>query len=107
MRSYAVKSQSYALLKIRDKDEIASLETAAPCLQGFRCHSSIVYYNGASTYAEVAGAPGDPSNNYEVFMTDYAVQGADRTAVGDVPEPTSGLLPLLGVAGLALKRKNA
>jgi hypothetical protein len=26
---------------------------------------------------------------------------------GDVPEPTSGLLLLLGVAGLALKRKVA
>ena len=30
-----------------------------------------------------------------------------NTAVGAVPEPTSGLLLLLGMAGLALKRKRA
>ena len=31
----------------------------------------------------------------------------DFTAIGNVPEPTSALLMLLGVAGLALKRKRA
>ena len=35
-------------------------------------------------------------------------QGAGwYTASSNVPEPTSGLLMLLGVAGLALKRKRA
>ena len=33
--------------------------------------------------------------------------GSGGGGAGDVPEPTSGLLLLLGVAGLALKRKNA
>ena len=47
------------------------------------------------------------------YSLDYvgtgAVGGANWTAVGTaaVPEPTSGLLLLLGVAGLALKRKRA
>ena len=62
-------------------------------------------YNGTSSYASVPGAPGDPANNFESFQTDYAVQAGDWTAA--VPEPTSGLLLLLGVAGLALKRKRA
>ena len=39
------------------------------------------------------------------FSTEGAMPGAWSTA--DVPEPTSGLLLLLGVAGLALKRKRA
>ena len=34
-------------------------------------------------------------------------QGAGWYSVANVPEPTSGLLMLLGVAGLALKRKRA
>ena len=34
-------------------------------------------------------------------------EGSKWYAVGSVPEPTSGLLLLLGVAGLALKRKRA
>ena len=63
-------------------------------------------YNGTSTYTEVAGAPGEDSSNYETFMTDYAVQAGDWTSSA-VPEPTSGLLLLFGMAGLALKRKRA
>ena len=35
------------------------------------------------------------------------VDNISFTAIGDVPEPTSGLLLLLGVAGLALRRRRA
>lgn len=62
-------------------------------------------YNGTSSYDTVAGAPGDPVNNYETFVTDYAIQAGDWTSA--VPEPTSGLLMLLGMAGLALRRRRA
>ena len=42
------------------------------------------------------------------FIANDSFGGASMaTAVGAVPEPTSGLLILLGMAGLALKRKRA
>ena len=61
-------------------------------------------YSGMSTYDNVAGAPGDPAKNYENFTIDYAIDSTDWKAV---PEPTSGLLLLIGVAGLALRRRRA
>ena len=39
-------------------------------------------------------------------MIDTSVIGGQGTAWTPVPEPTSGLLMLLGMAGLALKRKR-
>ena len=45
-----------------------------------------------------------PSFNSVGNTTGMALKGIAYTAV---PEPTSGLLLLLGVAGLALKRKRA
>ena len=45
-----------------------------------------------------------------IFFEEYRVKSSDwktASAGGDVPEPTSGLLLLLGMAGLALKRRNA
>ena len=35
------------------------------------------------------------------------IENISFTPIGDVPEPTSGLLLLLGVAGLALRRRRA
>ena len=58
---------------------------------------------------EMALSTLDGENSAQVkFGTQATASKANWTAIGvDVPEPTSGLLLLLGVAGLALKRKRA
>ena len=48
----------------------------------------------------------DLSDNVAMFTNSNAIGAGDWTAY-NAPEPTSGLLLLLGVAGLALKRKRA
>lgn len=58
---------------------------------------------------------GTSSSTYDASLEDYVVDFTDINAIGasdwtkynTAPEPTSGLLLLLGVAGLALKRRRA
>ena len=54
---------------------------------------------------EADAAEGDPFMNFSV--ADAVTADMYKTATAAVPEPTSGLLLLLGMAGLALKRKRA
>ena len=54
-----------------------------------------------------ASSPTDLTVNMDWSGTAYVTSGGYTVAVGAVPEPTSGLLLLLGMAGLALKRKRA
>ena len=51
----------------------------------------------------------DPQSevHYSQFTRSAAVEGGDWRMASAVPEPTSGLLLLLGVAGLALRRRRA
>ena len=59
---------------------------------------------GTSDFITVGAGPGEPNFNYESFISMSQINAGDWQTV---PEPTSGLLLLLGVAGLALKRKRA
>lgn len=54
-------------------------------------------YVGTATWQDTTG----------VNFSSLASAQANWTAVGNVPEPTSGLLMLLGIAGLALRRRRA
>ena len=64
------------------------------------------YYNiGNISGTTGASSPTDKLINMEWTGTEYLTSGGYTTAVA--PEPTSGLLLLLGMAGLALRRKHA
>ena len=63
-----------------------------------------VLYTGTSTRGTIPGATVD---YYAKFIRAGEVEASNWQAMGPVPEPTSGLLLLLGMAGLALKRKRA
>ena len=63
-----------------------------------------VLYTGKS---EEGSIPGVTVTKYGKFLRYGEVEQSSWATMGPVPEPTSGLLLLLGMAGLALKRKRA
>ena len=66
--------------------------------------SQLVYANGA-TVDDTYKISGLSNNTWVGSSFTFATEG--NFTVAAVPEPTSGLLLLLGMAGLALKRKRA
>ena len=62
-------------------------------------------YTGSSDDPGVL--PGVTPVYYAQFTDSNSIAQSDWQTMGAVPEPTSGLLMLLGMAGLALKRKRA
>ena len=64
------------------------------------------YYKWSDTLTGRAET-GDAVTTANMSIANSTLTSASWTQVGAVPEPTSGLLMLLGMAGLALKRKRA
>lgn len=85
--------QAYTLVLVETSD----LSTLA----GYE--GKAIVYNGSSDRGT------DPMSGatWAMMEIDTAFGGSDWQSIQSVPEPTSGLLLLLGMAGLALKRKRA
>ena len=64
-------------------------------------------YDGVDAFVKSYVATKSWQDTVGVTFGSMELQQTNWTAVGAVPEPTSGLLLLLGVAGLALKRRRA
>ena len=87
----ATTSQAYTLVLFADSD-----------VEDFANYEGSYY---AETGMSALTQDADSGTDFVDFTTGTVVGGSDwRTAA--VPEPTSGLLLLLGMAGLAIKRKN-
>lgn len=86
--------QAYSLIMV-DKN-VATLD-------GYE--GNYVLYSGTSGEQAI---PGATVTYYATFQqNDNPIAASDWATMGPVPEPTSGLLLLLGMASLALKRKRA
>lgn len=64
------------------------------------------YVSSAATVSTAVGDTATPAAKTFASKSEMATAGNWHTLAA-VPEPTSGLLMLLGIAGLALKRKRA
>lgn len=112
----AITSQSFAASTVQTGAKVASTVVNADVSGSVTFYFAIVqddyvYISNAKSVAAQATATtalafaSQSSNSAKVFdsTTAYSSAGWYQT----VPEPTSGLLMLLGMAGLALKRKRA
>ena len=86
--------QAYTLILV-DKDGLSSLD-------GYEGN----YFLATGTSAQGA-APGATVTYYGEFLNNAEIYGNSWSTMSAAPEPTSGLLLLIGVAGLALKRRRA
>ena len=69
--------------------------------------ASAATYDGVDAFVKSYIGTTTWKNSTGANLSNLAASQANWTAVGNIPEPTSGLLMLLGMAGLALRRKRA
>ena len=103
----------FAFDKTRTSDAVTGVAGQAFSILVLDTGSGITdYANYEGTYAIVSGTGAinqdkETSTYYSQFTSGTAVTGGMYHTAAAVPEPTSGLLLLLGGAGLVLKRKRA
>ena len=91
----AAGGQDYTLILV-DQGGLTTLD-------GFEGHAIVA--TGTSRRDSLPGA--GATTYYANFVNDAQYGAADWQNVASIPEPTSGLLLLLGMAGLALRRRCA
>ena len=71
--------------------------------------SNKIWYQISSATATASGSddPATPAVEAGFAASSFSSTGWSSASATNIPEPTSGLMLLLGVAGLALKRKRA
>ena len=95
----SVGKQAYSLLLI-DSANVGDYNTLADLAN----YTGDFYLYTGESYR---GYDGSTGTEYSTMVNNGAVTADSWQTAVDVPEPTSGLLLLLGVAGLALRRRRA
>ena len=97
-------TQQYSLVLVNDNiSSYSDLETYL-ATEG----NQYVLYTGTSEYtAEQSTGDGLSAMIYDGHISETSWHTVGTAPIDPTPEPTSGLLLLFGVAGLALKRKRA
>ena len=115
--AYGSKTGDAYLTKTTTKKGVADLlDDSKDYGAGTSAYSAILYTYGSGDDIQYMGNVGkvtfESAMNVESeamgsFLLGNTTAGATAWSTAAVPEPTSGLLLLLGMAGLALKRKRA
>ena len=118
--SVAIADASYAYTELSDDppytmygNDPAYATGISDTLIGNGVDAYVVFSNGSDYYATAVTGDIVADDSFATFTVfnaadiDYTLSAKQSFSASSVPEPTSGLLMLIGVAGLALRRRRA